>query len=526
MTEEAEKDAARNRRPVLSLCMIVRNEERFLAGCLDSVAGVVDEIVVVDTGSTDTTRDIVRRYGAIVLEAPWTGDFSAARNVSIAHAAGEWILALDADERLAPGQESYLRSLLTNLRYSAYTVLIRGEHYLPTGVTSQVNAYPRLFRRHPGIRYEGMVHEQIMPSLVRSGLQAGDSHLGIVHLGYGIDLETVRLKSRRNLELLRSQRIQDPEDPYVRFQIGNTLTILGEYDEAARELEAMLDGKSPPAGIRASAHNLLAEIDIRRGMFRAAREQCIESLKRAGNQITARWYLAASAAGERKFAEALKPLQEILRLNAHQGHERHGNIAHDIVLPDAAVHARIGLCQEGLGNTGLAESLYRKALQRDPGQQEAAEGLARIIEGRGASDGTLAELQALIRGGSDYPAVQTAAARILRSLGKRSEAYVLLSTYASQHPADSVAAAVEMVWHVHDGEFDAAEECYQKLAEHRAPYYDYHRAAVDLALHYGDGKRALYHLEELAKIPGVNVSAIKPKIEVLRKRLSAATEKV
>src|SRR5204863_5400745 len=90
----AEPDAL----PRLSLCMIVKNEERFLRNCLESVKDIVDEMVIVDTGSTDSTLDIAREYGAKVIPHVWKDDFSEARNVSLDHATGDWALWLDADE--------------------------------------------------------------------------------------------------------------------------------------------------------------------------------------------------------------------------------------------------------------------------------------------------------------------------------------------------------------------------------------------------------------------------------------------
>ena len=105
--------AARSAR--CSLCMIVRDEERYLAGCLESVVDLVDEIVVVDTGSTDSTPDIARRFGARVFNFQWVDDFSAARNESLRHATGEWIFWLDADERLDAPNRRKFQQLLTKL---------------------------------------------------------------------------------------------------------------------------------------------------------------------------------------------------------------------------------------------------------------------------------------------------------------------------------------------------------------------------------------------------------------------------
>src|SRR4030095_3640898 len=98
--------------PTISLCMIVRNEERFISQCLKSVRGFVDQIIVVDTGSTDTTRELARQFGAEVFDHPWSGDFSEARNYSISRATGNWILIIDADEAVAERDARLLHDLV------------------------------------------------------------------------------------------------------------------------------------------------------------------------------------------------------------------------------------------------------------------------------------------------------------------------------------------------------------------------------------------------------------------------------
>src|SRR5688572_18495395 len=109
----------------ISLCMIVRNEERLIGQCLASVKGFVDEMVIVDTGSEDATADIAHQHGARVYEYPWTGDFSEARNHSIAQATGNWILVLDADEKLAARDAQQLRSLVQETRACGFKLIQR-----------------------------------------------------------------------------------------------------------------------------------------------------------------------------------------------------------------------------------------------------------------------------------------------------------------------------------------------------------------------------------------------------------------
>ena len=138
----------------LSLCMIVRDEADMLPGCLDSVSGVVDEMIIVDTGSTDSTPTIAADRGARVLRHDWQEHFAEARNASLDAAGGDWILWLDADERLRRNEHDRLRRLIAEARADAFLVPIMSPH--PTG--SHVTRAHRLFRNRKGIRFSGRIH--------------------------------------------------------------------------------------------------------------------------------------------------------------------------------------------------------------------------------------------------------------------------------------------------------------------------------------------------------------------------------
>ena len=213
---------------LLSAALIVRNEERFLEGCLRSLEGRVDEIVVVDTGSTDRSREIARDLGARVLAHEWKDDFAVARNASIAAARGKWILYIDADERVVDFDRASVERLLSDRRKICYTVLFR-----PTTGYTRYREY-RLFRNRPDLRFQGVIHESIVPALEalcwRKRLEIGDSPVALDHLCYDGDLEH---KHERNLPLLRARLERDPGHVYCWDELGLTLAGLG--DEAGAE---------------------------------------------------------------------------------------------------------------------------------------------------------------------------------------------------------------------------------------------------------------------------------------------------
>jgi len=214
---------------LLSAAMIVRNEERFIEECLLSIKEVVDEVVIVDTGSTDRTMEIALQHGAKVYDFPWTGDFAAARNRALEHSGGEWILYIDADERLRPADKSYVRDILSDRGKAGYTV-----RFYPIVGYTFYREY-RIFRNDPRIRFEGVIHESMLSPLKtfekEEGLTIGEADLTIDHVGYEGDLTH---KHARNLPMLKEQIENDPARIYLRWQLGVSLKGLGDKEGAEK----------------------------------------------------------------------------------------------------------------------------------------------------------------------------------------------------------------------------------------------------------------------------------------------------
>lgn len=215
--------------------MIVRDEEKVLGDCLDSLVGRVDEIVIADTGSGDSSREIARARGARVFDLPWTGDFSAARNAAIDAATGDWILYIDADERLHVPEGVRLSGLLDDPGAAAFTVIFQPL----VGFTTHQNW--RFFRNDPRIRFENVFHETMRPGIEavcrEDGLAIRDSAVRITHVGYEGDLTR---KHRRNLPLLRKAVEERPGNIYCWQHLSETLAGLGEMSEAVEACERAL----------------------------------------------------------------------------------------------------------------------------------------------------------------------------------------------------------------------------------------------------------------------------------------------
>ncbi len=170
--------------PILSLCMIVRNEEKNLSSCLESVQDIVDEMIILDTGSTDNTIQIAKRFGADIYHFKWCDDFSAARNESIKFAKGKWILWMDADEQFDYRSKEELSSIIKLTQHPmGVNINIRN---LSSKNESYGTAY-RLFSNHFGIHFKNVVHEQVSYSLKEMKAVIINSNIVIDHFGYDED---------------------------------------------------------------------------------------------------------------------------------------------------------------------------------------------------------------------------------------------------------------------------------------------------------------------------------------------------
>ncbi|MBI5191894.1 MAG: tetratricopeptide repeat protein [Nitrospirae bacterium] len=234
------------KKPKLSLCMIVRNEEAVLKECLESVANIVDEIIVVDTGSIDDTLKIASSYGAKILQTEWKDDFSGPRNISIKNASGDYILWLDADEKISQESKDMilkLKETLPETRNSSNSYNGKAEAYsiiITSKRNNQINELNheeesfrslRIFPNIPGIEFKGKVHEDVSGSLKQTGIKVTPLDINVEHYGYRNDDE-IRMKVKRNIPLLMEELALTPDDPLKLFYLANSFYCIGDIVQA------------------------------------------------------------------------------------------------------------------------------------------------------------------------------------------------------------------------------------------------------------------------------------------------------
>ncbi len=372
---------------LLSVCLIAKNEERFLAGALASVREVADEIVLVDTGSTDRTVEIAREQGCRVLREPWRDDFAAARNVGIAAARGRFLLCLDADERLV-----YLEGLRAALLSAPAEI---GGYFLERHdrvirpEDGEPDVYPigmlRLFRNHPEIRYEGIVHERPNDAVARAGFSVGAlAPVHLIHLVSDLPHERLIAKQRRYLRLLDLALARDPNDGWSRYYRGKTVWFLDRRDEAKTIFRGLAGAENCSRPLRASALAMLATL-LSEGGDRVAAVACIEeSLAFVPGASLPLYVLAETLYADGHYAAAYEAYGRVREsLDPTAGPPA---VPGDLcLLPGKRAYKR-GCCRLAEGDLGAAEQEFRQGLSAEPDHPGCLYGLARTKVASGACE--------------------------------------------------------------------------------------------------------------------------------------------
>lgn len=350
---------------MLSLSMIVRDEAERLPGCLGSVAGFVDEMVVVDTGSQDASVAVARQLGATVHTIPWPGDFAPARNQALALVRGDWVLVLDADEQLRTEAREPLRQLMAAPDALVITLLRQelGASQAPYSAVS------RLFRRHPDLHWSRPYHSQIDDSVL--ALQAREPHWRVCHCpepallhdGYRSEALADGRKARQLRAAMEAELRERPNDPYAIAKLAGLDLQAGRRPKALALLRRGLAACPEPA--HAERFELLLALAI-------------------GLTPTDPGQAAA------RYREALQlPLDARLsvaaRLNLALLQQQRGELAEAAALAQAVTATApellqgwmaLGRIERQRGRPGEAIAAYRQALALDPSHPEAHQNLA------------------------------------------------------------------------------------------------------------------------------------------------------
>ncbi len=281
-------------RPRLSLCLITRDETGFIEGCINSVADVVDQIVVVDSGSEDDTREKARALGAEVYEFPWNDSYADARNESLAHATGDWILMLDADGEFDEPSKPRLREILAaNDRTKTYGGKARS--YFSNGEVAD-SMFRMLWPNRAGYRFVGRVHEQLVDADGDDKFTTVGTQLVMHHYGYLKDVWEAKNKAERYRKLLELELESRPDDFMTRFHAAAHYLTIQNYEDALEQFQwcvNQLEAGNVPGTVNDEWMSLalgdMAAASIKLGRYSQAREFG-ERAVQAQDGMGASWY--------------------------------------------------------------------------------------------------------------------------------------------------------------------------------------------------------------------------------------------
>ena len=350
---------------MLSLSMIVRNEAANIEACLASVQGFVDEMVVVDTGSTDATVELAQKMGARVEQIPWPGDFAPARNTALQWLKGDWVLVLDADERLRPEVQGSLKALMAE----ADLLLINLLREECGALQSPYSNVSRLFRRHPAIQWSRAYHSMVDDSV--AALMKQERHWRIVdcpepallHHGYQPTLLAQGNKAERLRAAMEAELALHPGDAYACAKLGSLDVAEGHINRGRQRLReglAHCPQDAHPERYELLLHLAMAESTANPQQAAALYQQALSLPLMPRLTLAARLNLAALLLAHGQAQEA-----EQLCLQATQA------------APEISLGwYNLGLIQRKLGKIGPAVEAYRVAQRLNPEHAETQQNLA------------------------------------------------------------------------------------------------------------------------------------------------------
>lgn len=250
-------------KPTLSLCMITCDEEKTLRRCLESVAGLYDELIIVDTGSNDKTIEIALEFNAKFFQIPWRDDFSIVRNYGLAHASKDWIFILDADEVVSKIDVKKIRQVILNPDFDAYQFITRNYTNNPFMVKALINSgqysegagyrsyaesvKTRLFRNFKGIQFRYVIHELVDPDVLEKGLRGAKVDIPIHHLSEDPMTQKKTKKAYFYLRLSEKKLEENPDSGQAWWELGISQYVFGQVREAARSLKHAITLQTPTA---------------------------------------------------------------------------------------------------------------------------------------------------------------------------------------------------------------------------------------------------------------------------------------
>lgn len=455
---ETEKFHKRPEDPSVSACMIVKNEEKLLPQCLDSIKDVVDEIIIVDTGSTDRTVEIAKSYGAKVYHHLWQGSFSEARNYSLKYATCDWILQIDADEKLEEGDIQLLRIALRHKEYNSIFVALLSQ--MPGGISK--NYFQRIYKKGKA-HYEGIVHNQLVcegKSLV--------TEIRFHHYGYNLDPEQMKKKQKRTEDLLKKQIAENPDFIFAWANLVRIYRCQEIWDEAIKTAEEAikLDAKQKnPSAYQIIMCDMVYSY-MRKNDYDKALDVCKELLEFNPDNLDGNFYIGGIYICKKDYQNAIQYYTKYTSLSEQggQGRPDFTTLIVDTYGSQMQAWNNIGTSYVELGQLDRAAEAFRKAISYNNKDPLYYENLARTFLKQKKYDELSKVLEEAVNMGVATAPMYYQLSDIYRSQGKVNQAieYLMKSLDIDKSSVKYRVCLGELI--MSQGRIEEAENLYKEAA--------------------------------------------------------------
>ncbi|MCX5846820.1 MAG: glycosyltransferase [Deltaproteobacteria bacterium] len=355
-TEEYQKE------PTISCCMIVRDEEEFLEECLKSIKNHVDELIIVDTGSTDNTVDIARKFTDRIYFHPWEGSFSKARNQALQYATGDWIFQIDGDEELVEGSGERLRQAVRETG-EADAIFVNIISIYSGGRKTARHNFERLFRNNGVIHYESIVHNRVVGQTCTK-----PSKIELMHYGYNVEEKKANAKFIRTADLLKEQIAKNPDDPMPHQYLGTSYLARGMFRESIEESTLAIhlaDAQGNEHGIYLSTHHNAAIAFFHLEDLNHARDYSLRALKKFPNHLDSMYMMTILSAEDKQWENVLNYGLRFLELrdDFDNNPDKMGEILNATIREGGSVNLLIGHAYHALKDSARMDKHYKVAEQ-------------------------------------------------------------------------------------------------------------------------------------------------------------------
>lgn len=458
--------------PKLSAVLIVKNESQHLARCLESLVKHVDEIVVIDTGSTDDTVEIAHNYGAKLGHFEWCDDFSAARNASLSLATGDWALWIDADEVVDESSWKSIYEGLIRPHFGGY--FIRIVNFTDEDENSRYTHCPvRLFQLKPEIRFSGRIHEQITPAIEAIGLPVAQLENALIwHYGYKPSEMAQKGKLERTFDLLHRQIEEEPEDAFHWFNLANAYSVAQQPQNVLEPARKCADLLVPGHAFGSLTFQLLSSALNALGRPEEGLDVGLEAKQRGFFTILNQFELAHSLLLLRRFGDALTAIDACIAMpwpSDMTGDE--AIVSHKSDVLRGQILTELGRVEEALGH-------FEKALAVDPNFALTWLGIGRALERNGNLEDAV---EAFSKGFDDPtfgPQCLKAASRVVAEQGQWEQARDWARRALDMRPFDRQAWSLWAISLEHCG---SPEQCVAAYTE----FCDNHEQHCDVLVNWG-----------------------------------------